>query len=310
MEWMALTVHTTSQGADLVSQQLMALGAEGTQIRDRADIPDPSKPNGYWELIDQSLIDAMPQDVLVEAWFPLDEKLPERVSALKGCLKEMETLPDMGSLALSSSQVKDEDWSQVWKKFYKPFRAGRSLVVKPSWESYEAKPGDKIIQLDPGMAFGTGTHETTGMCLDLLDDYLIPGTRVIDLGTGSGILAIGAALLGAQDVLAIDIDPTAVKVAKENVAINGLTQQIEVMEGDLLEHVNQICGLCVANIIADVICLVAQPLKAHIAPGGLFICSGIIKEREADVAASLSAAGYTLLETRRRGEWVAMVSKT
>lgn len=310
MEWMALTVHTTSQGADLVSQQLMALGAEGTQIRDRADIPDPSKPNGYWELIDQSLIDAMPQDVLVEAWFPLDEKLPERVSALKGCLKEMETLPDMGSLALSSSQVKDEDWSQVWKKFYKPFRAGRSLVVKPSWESYEAKPGDKIIQLDPGMAFGTGTHETTGMCLDLLDDYLIPGTRVIDLGTGSGILAIGAALLGAQDVLAIDIDPTAVKVAKENVAINGFTQQIEVMEGDLLEHVNQICGLCVANIIADVICLVAQPLKAHIAPGGLFICSGIIKEREADVAASLSAAGYTLLETRRRGEWVAMVSKT
>ena len=309
MEWMELTVHTTTQGADLVSQQLMALGADGTQIQDRADIPDPAKPNGYWELIDQSMIDNMPEDVLVQGWFPLDEKLPERISALKGRLEEMKALPGMGELALTSNEVKDEDWSQVWKKFYKPFRAGRSLVVKPSWETYDAQPGDKIIEIDPGMAFGTGTHETTGMCLGLLDEYLKPGMRVIDLGTGSGILAIGAALLGATDVLAIDIDPTAVKVAKENVGINGLTGQIQVMEGNLLDHVDQVCDLCVANIIADVICMVSQPVKNHITPGGLFICSGIIKERESDVVNALNAAGYQILEIRRQGEWVAMISR-
>ncbi|MBQ2700271.1 MAG: 50S ribosomal protein L11 methyltransferase [Clostridia bacterium] len=309
MEWLELTVHTTTQGADLVSQQMMALGADGTQIQDRADIPDPAKPNGYWELIDQSMIDNMPEDVLVQAWFPLDEKLPERIASLKNCLNEMQALPGMGSLDVTSNQVKDEDWSQVWKKFYKPFRAGRSLVVNPSWETYDAQPGDKIIEIDPGMAFGTGTHETTGMCLGLLDDYMTPGMRVIDLGTGSGILAIGAALLGAKDVLAIDIDPTAVKVAQENVAINGLSDNIQVMEGNLLDHVEQVCDLCVANIIADVICMVSEPVRSHITPGGLFICSGIIKEREQDVVNALNAAGYQIMEIRRQGEWVAMISK-
>jgi len=309
MEWLELTVHTTTQGADLVSQQMMALGADGTQIQDRADIPDPAKPNGYWELIDQSMIDNMPEDVLVQAWFPLDEKLPERIASLKNCLNEMQALPGMGSLDVTSNQVKDEDWSQVWKKFYEPFRAGRSLVVKPSWESYDAQPGDKIIEIDPGMAFGTGTHETTGMCLGLLDDYMTCGMRVIDLGTGSGILAIGAALLGAKDVLAIDIDPTAVKVAQENVAINGLSDNIQVMEGNLLDHVDQVCDLCVANIIADVICMVSEPVRSHITSGGLFICSGIIKEREQDVVNALNAAGYQIMEIHRQGEWVAMISK-
>jgi len=309
MEWLELTVHTTTQGADLVSQQMMALGADGTQIQDRADIPDPDKPNGYWELIDQSMIDNMPEDVLVQAWFPMDEKLPERIASLKTRLSEMQAQPGMGTLELTSSEVKDEDWSQVWKKFYKPFRAGRSLVVKPSWETYDAQPGDKIIEIDPGMAFGTGTHETTGMCLGLLDDYMTPGMRVIDLGTGSGILAIGAALLGAKDVLAIDIDPTAVKVACENVEINHLSDAIQVMEGNLLDHVDQVCDLCVANIIADVICMVSQPVRSHITPGGLFICSGIIKEREQDVVNALNAAGYQIMEIRRQGEWVAMISK-
>jgi len=308
MEWLELTVHTTTQGADLVSQQMMALGADGTQIQDRADIPDPDKPNGYWELIDQSMIDNMPEDVLVQAWFPMDEKLPERIASLKTRLSEMQAQPGMGTLELTSSEVKDEDWSQVWKKFYKPFRAGRSLVVKPSWETYDAQPGDKIIEIDPGMAFGTGTHETTGMCLGLLDDYMTPGMRVIDLGTGSGILAIGAALLGAKDVLAIDIDPTAVKVARENVEINHLSDAIQVMEGNLLDHVDQVCDLCVANIIADVICMVSQPVRSHITPGGLFICSGI-KEREQDVVNALNAAGYQIMEIRRQGEWVAMISK-
>ena len=164
-------------------------------------------------------------------------------------------------------------------------------------------------EIDPGMAFGSGTHETTGMCLELLEDALHGGERVIDVGTGSGILAIGAAKLGAREVLAIDIDPMAVKVAKENIAHNGLSETITAVEGNLLDRQEMICEVCVANIIADVICAFAEPLTHHIVPGGLFICSGIIKEREQDVLDALHAAGYEVLEVRRKGEWVAMLSR-
>ena len=312
MDWIELTVHTTTQGAEVVSEALMLSGATGTMVEDRADIPDPDKPNGYWEIIDPKLIDSLPEDVQVHAWFEPDATFQERLQALRSQLDMNRRLApevDLGTLAIDTVNVKDEDWSEVWKQFYKPFRAGRSLVVKPTWEPYDAKPSDRVIEIDPGMAFGSGTHETTGMCLELLEEAVHGGERVIDVGTGSGILAIGAALLGARDVLAIDIDPTAVKVARENVAHNHLEQTITTLEGNLLEKVDAQCEVCVANIIADVICMFAAPLNDHIVPGGLFICSGIIKEREQDVTGALLAAGYAILEIRRKGEWVAMISR-
>lgn len=311
MDWIEIAIHTTTMGADIVSEQMMLEGAEGTAIEDRADIPDPSKPSGYWELIDQSLIESMPIDVLVKAWFKADEKLSDRIGGLKARMIQLADLNlslDLGSLSLDTQHVEESDWAEVWKKFYKPFRAGKTLVVKPSWEPYPATPEDKVIEIDPGMAFGTGTHETTGMCLTLIEDYLKPGMKVIDVGTGSGILAIGASMLGGKDVLAIDIDPMAVRVATENVAHNNLADQIRVVEGDLLHHVNETCDLCVANIIADVICFLCGPLKGHISGGGFFICSGIIKERETDVTDALTKAGYNIIEIRRKGEWVAVVS--
>ena len=308
MEWIEVIIHTTTEGAEIVSEQLTQEGAEGTMTEDRADVPDPAKPSGYWEIIDPGMIDAMPEDVLVHAWFKPDSRLPDRLRAVESRMAQllaMELPFPMGSLKVDTQNVKDEDWSEVWKRFYKPFRAGRRLVVKPTWESYDAGPDDRVIEIDPGMAFGSGTHETTGMCLELLEDTLHGGERVIDVGTGSGILAIGAALLGASGVLAIDIDPQAVKVAKENIAHNGLSGKIEAVEGNLLDRRDVTCDVCVANIIASVICGFAEPLKAHIAPGGTFICSGIIREREADVNGALLAAGYQIREIRRRGEWVA-----
>ena len=312
MDWIELTVHTTTQGAEVVSEALMLSGATGTMVEDRADIPDPDKPNGYWEIIDPKLIDSLPEDVQVHAWFEPDATFQERLQALRSQLDMNRRLApevDLGTLAIDTVNVKDEDWSEVWKQFYKPFRAGKSLVVKPTWEPYAPKPGDRVIEIDPGMAFGSGTPETTGMCLELLEEAVHGGERVIDVGTGSGILAIGAALLGAKDVLAIDIDPTAVKVARENVAHNHLEQTVTTLEGNLLEKVDAQCEVCVANIIADVICMFAAPLNDHIVPGGLFICSGIIKEREQDVTDALLAAHYTILDIRRKGEWVAMISR-
>ena len=314
MDWVELTIHTTTMGADIVSEAMMNEGASGTMVEDRADIPDPDKPNGYWEIIDPNLVNTLPEDVLVHAWFEPDERFSDRIGAVRSRMAELKAADlgiDLGSLDMDMVNVRDEDWSEVWKKFYKPFRAGKRLVVKPTWEAYDAQPDDLVMEIDPGMAFGSGTHETTGMCLELLEDVMLkqPVNSVIDVGTGSGILAIGAAMLGAKDVLAIDIDPTAVKVAKENVAHNGLEHVIRAVEGNLLESTDGVCEVCVANIIADVICMFAKPLVSHIVPDGLFICSGIIKEREQDVVDALNAARYTILEIRRKGEWVAILSR-
>ena len=314
MDWVELTIHTTTMGADIVSEALITEGATGTMVEDRADIPDPDKPNGYWEIIDPNLINTLPEDVVVHAWFEPDEKFADRMGALRTRMAELKAADlgiDLGTLEIGTVNVHDEDWSEVWKKFYKPFRAGKRLVVKPTWELYDAQENDLVMEIDPGMAFGSGTHETTGMCLELLEDVMLrqPVDTVIDVGTGSGILAIGAAMLGAKDVLAIDIDPTAVKVARENVEHNNLQGVIRAVEGNLLESTDGVCQVCVANIIADVICMFSRPLIPHIVPGGLFICSGIIKEREQDVVNALTEANYTILEIRRKGEWVAMLSR-
>lgn len=311
MDWIEVITHTTTAGSEAVSDAMISLGAAGTQVEDRADVPDPSKPHGYWEIIDPDMIEKMPADVLVHAWYQPDAAFPEKLSALRARLEAIraDSACDVGSLEVETVNVRDEDWSEVWKQFYKPFHAGRTLVVKPSWEPYEPQPGDRVIEMDPGMAFGNGTHETTGLCLALLEDAVREGDRVIDVGTGSGILAIGAARLGAKRVLAIDIDPDAVRVARENVARNGLTDRIDCVKGDLLQKREETCEVCVANIIADVIIAFAKPLTNHIVPGGLFVCSGILKEREQDVLAALNAADYTVLRVERRGEWVAMLSR-
>ena len=307
MDWIEITISTNTEGADIVSEALLRQGAVGTQIIDRADVPDPAKPNGYWELIDPKMIDEMPEDVQVKAWF-------ESVEALRGLENILKALPDMagfdlGSLAVRSQGVQEQDWSECWKQYYKPFRAGERLVIKPSWESWDARPGDLIIELDPGMAFGTGTHETTAMCVEMIEKHY-RGGKVLDVGTGSGILAIAAARLGATEVLGVDIDPMAVRVAKENIEKNGLTDVIEVREGDLVAGLDGVkCDFAVANILADVIALLAGPLRRHLTPGAQFVCSGILREREEDVKQVLTENGYRLFDRLQKGDWVALAAR-
>lgn len=309
MQWCEAVVHTTSEGSDIVSDIMMRFGAVGTEIIDRADVPDPSKPGVYWELYDPKMLAAMPEDVLVKGWFTQDEHTHDVLANLRqqlaGLTAQADGL-DFGTLALDFQDVADEDWAENWKKYYKPFRIGTRLVVKPSWETYAAKPEDLVVELDPGMAFGTGTHETTGMCMEMLDKHLQSGMRVMDVGTGSGILAIAAAKLGAEKVLGVDIDPDAVKVAAENVLKNGVERQVRIIQGDLVKGEVMPCELAVANIVADAICMLAGPLTRHLAPGGLFICSGIIREREQDVLDAALKAGYTVADRLTKGEWVAL----
>lgn len=310
MDWIELIVHTTTAGSDWVSDCLMELGASGTMIEDKADIPDPSKPHGIWEIIDPKLLETMPEDVLVHAWFAPDETFPGILQQLKERLDLMRSQqPQYGALIADTRTVSEDAWAEVWKKYYKPFYAGPHLVIKPTWEAFDPAPGDRIIEIDPGMAFGSGTHETTSMCLSLLEQSISGGEEIIDVGTGSGILAIGAALLGAGHVLAIDIDPDAVKVAAENIIHNHVSDRIDVQQGNLLDQVSAVCDICVANIISDVIIAFAAPLKAHIRPGGLFICSGIVSSRADEVQLALENAEYEIIRKAVKGEWAAFLCR-
>lgn len=308
MEWCEAIVHTTTEGSDMVSDLLMRLGATGTEIVDRADVPDPNLPGVYWELYDKKMLEQMPEDVLVKGWFEQNEHIRELMMNLRHELEAMKAdgSVDFGAMTLDMQDVKDEDWSENWKKYYKPFRVGAHLVVKPTWEPYAAKSDDLVIELDPGMAFGTGTHETTNMCMQMVEKHLTPGMRVMDVGTGSGILAIAAAKLNAGEVLAIDIDPDAVKVAKENVTLNGVGDKVRVVVGDLVKSEAMPCELAVANIVADAICMLAAPLTRHLVKDGLLICSGIIRERESDVLKAADEAGYSRIDRIEKGEWVAL----
>ncbi|MBR6442205.1 MAG: 50S ribosomal protein L11 methyltransferase [Clostridia bacterium] len=310
MEYAELIVHTTTEGTDAVSGILMESGASGTMIEDRTDIPDPNQPHGIWEIIDPKLLEQMPEDVLVHAWFEENASLPALLETVRSRLSALGSGDGIfGSLAMETRTVDDQAWTDVWKKYFKPFYAGSHLVVKPTWEPFDPKPDDLVIEIDPGMAFGSGTHETTGMCLALLEEIISGGEEIIDVGTGSGILAIGAALLGAGHVLAIDIDPDAVKVAKENVQKNHVKNTVSVQQGNLLDRVSDVCDICVANIISDVIISFAAPLMAHIRPGGLFLCSGIVSQRSDEVEAALRSAGYEILRKETRGEWTAFLSR-
>lgn len=312
MDWMETVVHTTTMGADLVSDVLMGAGAVGTSIEDRFDVTSSKKSDGMWDMIDEDVLRQMSEDVLVKAYFEQGPSAQEALHLLRQKLQELsreEMGFDIGSLELEIRQVREQDWAENWKKYYKPFRAGRRLVIRPSWERYEEKEGDLVLKLDPGMAFGTGTHETTFMCLEQLETYVTPGSRVIDVGCGSGILALAAAKLGADDVLAIDLDELAVKVAAENVQKNGLTAVVRVEHGDLLERREEKADVIVANIIADVICYLCGPAKKHLLPGGTLICSGIIREREADVQRALAAAGYTVDTRLEKGEWICLAAR-
>ena len=202
-------VHTTTMGADIVSDVLMNAGAVGTAIEDRYDVTSSKKSDGMWDMIDEDVLKHMSEDVLVKAYFKSDASAPETLHLVEQKLGEIAKMDmgfDMGSLLLDTQGVREQDWAENWKKYYKPFRAGERLVIKPSWEAYEPKEGDLVLELDPGMAFGTGTHETTFMCMEQLEKYVTPGCRAIDVGCGSGILGLAAAKLGAADVLAIDLD--------------------------------------------------------------------------------------------------------
>ena len=312
MDWTEITVLTTTEAADLVSQVLMDAGSAGVMIEDKNDVALNQRPEGQWDIIDEEIARRIGDDVKVTGYYPVDARLGDAVAAIEAGLRRLPGLGldfPLGKLEVRRNTIDEEDWAENWKKEYKPFRLGEHMVIKPGWEHVDVQPGDKVIEIDPGMAFGTGTHETTGMCVRLVEKYVKPGMDVIDVGTGTGILAIAAAHMGAKDVLAIDLEPVAVRVAAENIRINHFENVIRAQQGDLLEAVAETADVVIANIIADVIIMMAAPVRAHIRPGGLFICSGIARERKGEVIDALNAANYRDLEILDDGEWTAIAAR-
>ncbi|NLM44620.1 MAG: 50S ribosomal protein L11 methyltransferase, partial [Clostridiales bacterium] len=235
------------------------------------------------------------------------DDLLHRIKSRVDCLTQHGL--DKGRGDILTKVMKEEDWATSWKKYFKPFKAGERVVVKPTWEKYEAQDGDIVVEIDPGMAFGTGNHETTIMCIKLLEKYVEKQNYVYDVGCGSGILGITAAKLGAEKVLCVDLDEVACKVADENVKINKESHRIKVKKGNLLDIAAEKADLIVANIIADVIISFAHQAYVFLNPGGIFISSGIILDRQEDVVNELKINGFTILEIAQMGEWCAIVVK-
>ena len=311
MNWLEVTILTTTEASDAVSNLLIEAGSQGTMIEDKNDVQLNQRPEGQWDIIDEAIARRIGEDVKVTGYYPVDERTFDTVAHIEAEANRLKSLDlgiELGKMTVSTHSIDEEDWAESWKKAYKPFRLGRHMVVKPGWEAYEPQSGDRIIEIDPGMAFGTGTHETTGLCVELVEEFVKSGMNVIDIGTGTGILAIAAAHMGAKDVLATDLDPMAVRVAGENIRINGFSAVIRTRAGDLLEAVDEVADVVVANIIADVIRMLAAPVRAHIRAGGKFICSGIARERKTEVVDALNAAGYRNLDIRDRGEWTAIAA--
>lgn len=311
-DWMQVKVLTTTAGADLVSEILLEAGSEGTMIEDRNDVFENQRPEGQWDIIDPAIADRIGEDVKVTSYYLIDENRNNVISSIASALGRLQALTpdvDLGKLEMQVQGFENEDWSESWKKSFKPIRLGEHIVICPGWLEYEKQPDDKVIEIDPGMAFGTGTHETTGMCAALIEKYVQPGQRVIDIGTGSGILAIVAAHMGAKEVLATDLDAVAVRVAAENAVLNGFGDKIDCRCGDLLDVVDVSGDVVIANIIADVILMLAKPVRERIVPNGVFICSGIAIDRREDVRRALLENDYEILDEPVKGEWAAFAAR-
>ena len=308
MQWAEVSVDTSHEATDLVSELLQELGAGGVVIEDPALLNEYIR-SGLWDYTDLKESEET-EVVRVKAYWALDEELEGKLQHLAVRLDGLASNGiDKGAGAVSWKAVADEDWAETWKEFFHTEKIGARTVIKPTWEEYEAKAGEIVVELDPGAAFGTGQHATTSLCIRALEDLVRPGMTVFDVGTGSGVLAIVAAKLGAKRVEAVDFDPVAVRVARENVRQNGAEDIVHTERSDLLKSVAGEADLIIANIIADIIVRLFGEVKGSLAAGGTMLLSGIIEDRLADVVEASGRHGFSVEKIEQEKGWAAVIVK-
>ena len=311
MTWLEVQITTTNEAEEAVAQAFYDAGAGGVAIESQSDVysvwDDPAV-----NLVDESLYER-PTDVsVIRGYFPDGDRAEEKIREI---LIKISKLPafglDPGSGELSVQEIEEEDWANSWKKYFVPTKVSKDMIVVPSWEHYTPETGETVIDMDPGMAFGTGTHETTKLCVQAIEDYLRPQDTVIDVGCGTGILSIVAAKEGAGKVIGVDFDPVAIKTAGENSVKNGTDDVIELYEGNLLDSVDPElrADMVVANILAQAIVTLTPEVTNVLKEGGIFISSGIITEFLPDVLDALEQESFEILEERPLGEWHAVIAK-
>lgn len=306
-QWLEVQIITTSEAVEAITGILYNTGVQGVSILDPKDVEEKIKSPGL-DWIEEYPI-SLDDSAIIKAYYKDSEKFKHDLQYIKESVMNLDKFGiDKGEGKVTVKSVNEEDWANNWKKYYKPTKIGEKIVVKPTWEEYSANKGEIVVELDPGMAFGTGTHETTRLCVRALEKYVNKDAIVFDIGTGSGILAIAAAKLKAQKVVGVDLDPVAVDAAKKNSKLNNL-ENIEILHGNLIDVVKGKANIVVANILADIIKVLTEDIKTVLVDGGYFISSGIILDRKDDVIAKLEKCGFKIEEVNVDGEWCCIVAK-
>lgn len=308
MKWCELSIHTTEEALEPVANILHEAGASGVVIEDSEVLRREAYQDA--EIYELNPADYPEEGVIVKAYLPVDSALADKIEQIKTAINNLLAYDiDVGMGTITTLEVQEDDWAHAWKKYYKPTKITERITIIPTWEEYEAKDGELIVELDPGMAFGTGTHPTTILAIKMLEQVIRGHEQVIDVGSGSGILSIVALKLGAGHVLALDLDQVAVRATKQNVALNGFASKVEVKQNNLLDGVELEADVIVANILAEVIVRFIADAHRLLRTGGYFLTSGIIAKKEEEVRRALVDHDFAIEETFYQDDWVAFLAK-
>ncbi|ASV68944.1 50S ribosomal protein L11 methyltransferase [Cytobacillus kochii] len=310
MKWSEISVHTANEAVEPISNILHEAGASGVVIEDPFELTKERRDQ-YGEIYQLDPHDYPEEGVIVKAYLPINSFLGETVEEIKNAISNLLSFNiDIGKNEVSISEVNEEEWATAWKKYYHPVKISKRFTIVPTWEEYTPVSSDElIIELDPGMAFGTGTHPTTVMCIQALEHIVTSGDHIIDVGTGSGVLSIAGAMLGAENITALDLDEVAVRSAKINIKLNKVQDIVEVSQGNLLDNITVQAEVVVANILAEVIVSFTDDVAQVVKPGGHFIASGIIQQKKQAVKEAMISSGFDIVETIQMEDWVAIIGK-
>lgn len=317
MEWTEVNIYTTTPAIDLLCSKLEDIGIKGFAIRDAEDFNEfLQNKNGQWDYIDDDLMGLSQCETCITVYLPDNNQGKDMLLAIRSMLAELkadDTDNSYGRLVAELSSIREEDWANNWKQYFKPIEIGEKLIIKPSWENCSNDDNRKILEIDPASSFGTGQHHTTRLCLELLEKSLNQGDRVLDMGCGSGILSIGAMLLGAENAVAVDIEENASVTAMENALKNNIPKEKYttyfgniLTDSKLADKIDSKYDIIVANIVADVLIAMKDYFVRYIKNNGILIVSGIITERMDEVINAISSVGFEMLEVNTKEGWAAV----